>query len=202
MRPASGEAEPRHLPEVGLEIGLEFRAGHERLVPVFPRGVEQMLVGVRAQIVPVGGQAPDDVRELRRPIEIAGEEERGLDAFVPEDPADVLAAVAERAAGEDEGQAGPRGVAADDAAGVHNERGRPRQPAPAGRGGPQGPGGRQGREDGEQPGPRPACPQAPGHFSAATAFQPLILTTGSSPPRSSVRNRAEIFRVSWGRSVT
>ena len=161
---------------------------------------------MRPEVVAVGDEAPDDGLEFRRPVEIAGEEEARLDALVAEDPADVLAAVGERPAGEDEGHPAEGRVGPDDAVVVAEED-------PAGVGG--GPAAGPPRQDAARKAPTRARPAVshpaaaarrragpgPGHFSAARTFQPLILTTGSSPPRSSVLKRPEILRVSFGRSV-
>ncbi len=193
----AADAEALHLPEVGLQVGAELVPPDQRLFAVLPGAVEQVLVRMRAQVVPVGGQAADEVRELRRAVEIAGEEEPGPDAGAAQGLPDGRAAVGERAAGEDEGQAPGRRVAADDAVVVAGEdpagigRGRGASPAP---------GGRQERPQGQ--GRERTGPGRPDHFSAARTFQPRILTTGVSPARSSVTTKPEIFRDSPGSSVT
>ena len=191
------DAEPLHLPEIGLEVGPELFAADQRLFPVVPGAIEQVLVGMGAQVVAVGREAADRPFERRRPVEVAGEEEGRGDALLAEDPADVLAAVGERPAGEDEGQAAQGRPAANDAVMVAKE-------GPAG----VGPAGRPARAgDGEKGAGReqaggPASGRGPDHFSSAVTFQPLILTAGGSPASSSVRKTPEIFRVSFGRSVT
>ena len=115
------DAEALHLAEIGQDVGPELVPGDERLRPVVPVAVEEMAVGVRPEVMAVGSQAADRSRELGYPVEIPREEEARLDAFVREDPADVLPAVGEGAPGEDERHPPDGRVAADDRALVQGE---------------------------------------------------------------------------------
>jgi hypothetical protein len=75
-----------------------------------------MLVGVGADVMPVGDEAADEVGLFGVPEKIAGEEKAGPDVFLPEDAADGSAAVGEVAAGEDQGHFFPVRPAAYDPA--------------------------------------------------------------------------------------
>ncbi len=74
----AGDAEALQLPQVAVQVHLEFGAGQQRPAVRRPRAVEPVPVGMGTHVMALGQHPPDQRRELGVAQEVAGEEERGL----------------------------------------------------------------------------------------------------------------------------
>src|ERR1019366_8453746 len=72
------------LPQVALQVNPELGAGDQRLLRPFPRAIEHVPVRVRAQIVPLPGNALNQRLEVAVSQKLPGEKERPFALMLPQ----------------------------------------------------------------------------------------------------------------------
>lgn len=110
-----------HRRFVPLQVGAEGVARDQQGIALRPVAVEEVIIAVRAEVMPILCQSADQGSESRVTVEAAGEEEGSGNMLLLEDTPDPFARIGVFITGEDEGQLFFRGVAADDGAAAQRE---------------------------------------------------------------------------------